>query len=134
MDQLKKLEINVVGTYIALIDMGFMWRVATPLAEGSEEPDNSQFTWTIYTEKLFHICNLHRNASNIVSVSYIYDVQICIKDSARDLRSGHHGKKSPNVYMKDDMKLPSHKDFSQMFLNRQNVNIIKTFSKNTSRG
>jgi len=41
--------------YIALVDMGFLWRLATPSAEDREKPDGSVFTWGDYADKLFSI-------------------------------------------------------------------------------
>ena len=59
--QIDVFEVCVLGMvavpekYIALVDMCFLWRLATPSAEDREKPDGSVFTWGDYADKLFSI-------------------------------------------------------------------------------
>jgi hypothetical protein len=61
---LNMVPLTPTANYTALIDMGFIWRVALPTAEDREKQDGSVFTWQDYAAKMFRlvICR-HASAS-----------------------------------------------------------------------
>ena len=52
-----KLNMQVISlipqTYIAVIDMGFLWNLTCPSSEDREKQDRTMFTWHDYAEKVF---------------------------------------------------------------------------------
>ena len=46
---------QTINSYIALIDMGFIWRLGTPSPEDREKDDDTHFTWLDYANKLFSL-------------------------------------------------------------------------------
>ena len=48
----------VPDQYISIVNMGFLWRLATPTAEDREKADGPVFTWGDYAEKLFFYYSL----------------------------------------------------------------------------
>ena len=85
------IPFQTVDSYIALIDMGFIWRLATPSLEDREKDDETQFhfTWLDYANNLFSlVMALHPKASEIIFVNDPYDLEISIKDSEHERRTG----------------------------------------------
>ena len=41
--------------YPVIIDMEFIWRLATPTAEDRVKSDGSQYTWDDYVKKIYQI-------------------------------------------------------------------------------
>ena len=39
-------------TYISIVDMGFLWRLAAPSTEDREKSDDSPFTWIAHQSYL----------------------------------------------------------------------------------
>ena len=72
LEKLTQQSINV-PSYIALIDMGMIWRVASPTAEDREKGDGTRYTWGDYAQK---VCSIilarHVNATNIICVNDPY--------------------------------------------------------------
>ena len=54
-EKLNLIPFQTVDSYIALIDMGFIWRLATPSPEDREKEDETHFTWLDYANKLFSL-------------------------------------------------------------------------------
>ena len=53
--------------YIGIIDMGMIWRMATPKSEEREKTDNAPYTWDDYVTKIINIiCTRHPNAVTLV--------------------------------------------------------------------
>ncbi|KAK6174843.1 hypothetical protein SNE40_013413 [Patella caerulea] len=66
--------------YIAILDMGLMWQLATPSLEDRQRSDETSFTLKECASKMLTVITLrHRHASEIV----------LIKDSERNLRTGN---------------------------------------------
>ena len=104
--------------YIALIDMGFLWRLATPSAEDRDDNRESIFTWGNYGDKIFSLVSArHPNAHTVVFVNDAYDIPSSIKDSEHDHR---YVGASKNIFMKTEDKFPSAREFNEMFKNGQN--------------
>ena len=80
---------QTVDSYIALIDMGFIWRLATPSPEDREKDDETHFMWLDYANNLFSLVMArHPKASEIIFVNDPYDLEISIKDSEHERRTG----------------------------------------------
>ena len=54
-EKLNLIPFQTVDSYIALIDMRFMWRLAMPSPEDREKNDETHFTWLDYANKLFSL-------------------------------------------------------------------------------
>ena len=82
----------VPDNYTSLIDMGFIWRLATPSAENREKDDGAPYICRDYSRKVFDtILKRHPNASKIFFVNDPYDLDIItIKDSERERRADSH--------------------------------------------
>ena len=52
-EKLNLIPMQTVNSYIALIDMGFIWRLTMPSPEDRE--DDTHFTWLHYANKLFSL-------------------------------------------------------------------------------
>jgi len=118
--------------YIALVDMGFLWRLATPTAEDREKADGSALTWGDYAEKLFSVIRRrHPNASQIVFVNDAYGVENSIKDSEHERRKSTTAYRdgSRNVYMKTSDRFPATKNFQVLFSNQGNKQRLQKFLK-----
>jgi len=89
-----------VNSYIALVDMGMIWHLATPTAEERAKGDGSSYTWGDYINKIVSlILARHVNATNIICINDPYDYADSIKDDKHDLRIQGQGP-IPNVYIK----------------------------------
>ena len=119
----------VPDQYISIVDMGFLWRLATPTTEDREKADGSVFTWGDYAEKLFSIIHWrHPNGSQIVFVNDAYGVETSIKDSEHERRTTKTDG-SRNVYMKTSDRFPATKDFQALFNNQRNKQRLQNFLK-----
>jgi len=59
--------IDLLDPYIALIDMGMIWRMATPTAEGRQTQDGTPYKWSDYVQKISSIIFArHNNATCII--------------------------------------------------------------------
>ena len=73
--------------YISLVDMGFIWHLATPSSKDceSKKRDGSKYQWSDYLEKISAITlSRHLKTSQIVLVNDIYDLINSIKDDEHD--------------------------------------------------
>ena len=87
---------------MALVDMGMIWRLASPTAEDREKGGGSPYTWGNYTNKIVSmILERHVDATTIISINDPYDYTESIKDDERELRIQGQGH-IPNVFMKSD--------------------------------
>lgn len=134
MDKLHMQPIDMDGDmYTALVDMGFIWRLATPTAEDREKPDGTVFTWGDYANKIFSVVlSRHPHANKIVFVNDPYDLDFTIKDSERERRmiNPSYTEGSRNIYMKTSDKLPASKDFHNLFCNSGNKHRLQQFLMN----
>ena len=88
-EKLNLILFRTVDSYIALIDKGFIWRLATPSPEDREKDDETHFTWLDNENKLFSLVMArHPKASEIIFVNDPYDLEISIKDSEHERRRG----------------------------------------------
>ena len=108
--------------YASLVDMGLIWRLATPTAEDREsrKRDGSDYCWSDYLQK---ICNIitsrHADASLLVLLNDRYDLLYSIKDDERDRRAAKH-RQIPNVFPKSEDAFPKAVMFNKILLNPTN--------------
>ena len=135
MHQMSFTELKVEDNYIALIDMGYLWRKSTPSTEDREKDDETEYTWSDWSRRvLTSICQRHKNATTIVCVNDCYDDDIVnIKDSEHAKRSGSSDATfiggSRNIYPRKNEKFPAAREFNQMFANKGNKQRIQVFLK-----
>ena len=94
-----------------MVDMGMMWRFATPTAEERDKGDSSPYTWDDYTHKIVSmVLARHADATTIICVNDPYNKTESIKDDELGLRI--QGKDHiSNVFMKSGDEFPSANDF-----------------------
>ena len=121
-DKLKLVEVDSLDSYIALVDMGFIWRLSTPSCEDREKQDGEHFTWGDYANKIFNpVLACHPKASKIIFVNDPYDLDVSIKDNEHQRRTGlSFVGGTSTVFMKRDEKLPTSKHFNDLFKNPGN--------------
>ena len=74
-------------SYISIVDIGFIWRLATPSIADRESPEGD-FTWGNYATKIFNIIlQRHPNAMEYHLVNDRYDVELSIKDTEHQKRN-----------------------------------------------
>jgi hypothetical protein len=99
---IQKLSLQPVDlqeSYIAIIDMGMIWRMAIPSAEDRQTQDGTPYKWADYVNKLSSIIlGRHGNAEKIICVNDPYDAAHSTKDDERDLRV-HGNQHVPNICM-----------------------------------
>ena len=84
-EKLNLIPFQTVDSYIGLIDMGFIWRLAMPSREDREKDDETHITWLDYGNKLFSLVMArHLKASEIIFINDPYDLEISIKDSKHE--------------------------------------------------
>lgn len=113
-------SIDLQEPYIALIDMGMIWRMATPSAEDRQTQDGTPYKWSDYIHKVSSIILArHSDAFKIICVNDPYDAELSTKDDERDLRV--QGKTYvPNTYMKLEDPFPSAKAFKTLLCSISN--------------
>jgi len=119
---IQKLFIQPVSlqeSYAALVDMGMVWRMATPSPEDRQTQDGTLYKWSDYFHKVTSIIFArHNNAHCIICVNDPY-TEISTKDDERDLRV--QGKVHiPNIYMKPSDPFPSATAFKTLLCSSSN--------------
>ena len=115
--------LEVPREYVSLIDMGYIWRFATPRPEDKERlyRDGLDYTWWDYkVASLIFAC--HQNASNVFCVNDIYDQIYNIEDDEHERRAAKE-QNIPNLYMKSDDKFPTASRFKQLLNSKNEVRI-----------
>jgi len=73
--------IDLQKPYIALVDMGMIWRMATPTAKDHQTQDGTPYKWSDYIQKVSSIIFAHHNnATCIMCVNDPYDTAYSTKD------------------------------------------------------
>lgn len=113
-------SIDLQESYIALIDMGMVWRMATPSAEDRQKQDATSYKWSDYAHKVSSIILArHANAHCIFCVNDPYDTAYSVKDDERAMRV--QGRVHvPNVFMKLNDPFPSAKEFKTFLCSASN--------------
>ncbi|KAL8573120.1 hypothetical protein ACOMHN_027380 [Nucella lapillus] len=110
-------------TYISIVDMGMIWRLATPTPDDLEarKRDGSHYSWNDYLHKICAIIfSRHANASPyIILINDKYDLPFSIKDDEHDRRAAKHGH-IPNVFPKPEDTFPGAAEFNQFMVRSGN--------------
>ena len=112
-------EIEKPRDHISLVDMGLIWRLATPTPEDREtgKRDGSEYHWGDYLDKICAM--IFSNAYLIILVNDIYDLPFSIKDDEHDRCAAIHPK-GPNVFPKPEDRFPGAAEFNQLMVNSGN--------------
>ena len=73
--------------FVSLVDMGLIWRLATPTPEDREtrKRDGSEYRWSDYLDKISNIIlSRHADACLIILINDKYDLPFSIKDDEHD--------------------------------------------------
>ena len=98
-EKLNLIPFPTVDSYIALIDMGFIWRLATPSPKDREKDDETDFTWSDYANKVFSlVLARHPKASQIIFVNDPYDLEMSIRNSEHECRCSIHRRNPKYIY------------------------------------
>eukprot|EP00745_Piridium_sociabile_P040935 TRINITY_DN7979_c0_g1_i3.p1 TRINITY_DN7979_c0_g1~~TRINITY_DN7979_c0_g1_i3.p1 ORF type:complete len:449 (-),score=103.89 TRINITY_DN7979_c0_g1_i3:362-1708(-) len=113
-------HVDLQEPYTALIDMGMIWRMATPSTEDRQKQDGTPYKWSDYVDKVASIILArHGDADRIFCVNDPYDAAFSTKDDERDLRV--QGKAHiPNTYMKCTDPFPSAQAFKTLLCSVSN--------------
>ena len=86
----QKLSVQYVDLqepYVALVDMGMIWSMATPTEEDRQTQDGTPYKWSDYVHKVSSIIlACHGDANRIICVNDPYVAAYSNKDDERDLR------------------------------------------------
>ena len=128
-------------SYISIIDMGFIWRLATP-STTDRESAGGELTWGNYATKIFKmIIQRHPNALEYHLVSDRYDVDMSIKDAEHQRRTSMFVGGSRNVFPSSNLTIPPVRKFNSFFGNAENkirlqeflFNELQSFAKNEQK-
>ena len=108
MRKLSLQSVDLKESYITLVDIGVIWRMATPSAEDQQKHDGNPCKWSDYIQKV---------SSSIINDPY--DKAYSTKDDERDLRI-EGNVHFPNIYMKLDDPFPSDRAFKTMLCSVSN--------------
>ena len=103
--------------YISIVDMGFIWRLATPSIADREIAEDD-FTWGNYATKIFNIIlQRHPNAIDYHLVNDRYDVELSIKDAEYQKRNSMFLEGSRNDFPSSNPAVPPARNFNGFFGN-----------------
>lgn len=91
---------TTLDDYVSIIDMGMIWRLASPTAEDREAKrrDGDCYRWIHYLTKIHDlIISRHPRATTIILVNDRYDLSHSIKDDEHNRRIAKHVSQ-PNKY------------------------------------
>ena len=80
--------------YVSIIDMGMIWRLASPTAEDREAKrrDGDCYRWTLYLAKIHDlIISRHPRTTTIILMNDRYDLSHSITDDEHECRIAKHG-------------------------------------------
>ena len=118
-----------ITSYTAVVDMGMIWRLATPTVKDRDKGDGSPYTWGDYANKMASmILARHKDANSIVCVNDPYGQTESIKDDERELRIQGHGH-IPNVFMKAGDAFPSAREFKTIMCSSGNKKRLQSMIK-----
>ena len=108
--------------YVSIVDMGLIWRLATPTSEDREsrKRNGSEYCWSDYLDKLCAIIySRHANACLIILVNDKYDLLFSIKDDEHNCRAVKYPH-VPNVFPKPEDIFPKAYEFNEFMFNSGN--------------
>ena len=114
-------------SYISIVDMGFIWRLAT-LSIADRESAEGDFTWGNYATKIFNIIlQRHPNAIEYHLVNDRYDVELSIKDAEHQKRNSMFLEGSRNIFPSSNLAVPPKRNFNSFFGNAENKIRLQDF-------
>jgi hypothetical protein len=114
--------------YVSLVDMGLIWRLATPTHEDREarKRNGSEYYWSDYLHKICSIIlSRHAHTRLIILVNDKYDLLFSIKDDQHDRRAAMHPH-IPNVFPKPTDPFSGAAEFNKLIVNPGNKEQMKT--------
>ena len=112
---------------ISIVDMGFIWRLAT-LSIADRESAEGDFTWGNYATKIFNIILQHHpNAIEYHLVNDRYDVKLSIKDAEHQKRNSMFLEGSRNIFPSSNLAVPPRRNFNNFFGNAENKIRLQDF-------
>ena len=124
-----KLEtFEPTAPYIAILDMGHIWRLSIP-NPGEKSPDSDdKFTWKDFGDRLSDIAvKRHSNANIIICVNDVYDYENCTKDDERARRAEGYGQ-IPNEFFKPESEFPSKAKLARILSKSENKIRLQKFT------
>ena len=118
--------------YIAILDMGLLWRLSAPSTADREKDDVTVYTWKDYEIKVFEtILRRHPSASMIIAVNG------CYKNDAVNIKgrepqkcsAAYVGGQTKNVFPAKERHFPGIKEFNGFFENPLNKICLQAFLK-----
>ena len=87
-------SVDLQEPYVALIDMGMIWRMATPTAEDRQMQDSTPYKWSDYVHKVSSIILArHGNAHRIVTHTTQH-IPLRMMNETYEYRVGHMSRTS----------------------------------------
>ena len=128
-----------ITQYASIVDMGLIWRLATPTADDREKKrrDGVEYKWKDYLEKIVNLIELrHSGAELIIIINDPYKLPFSIKDDEHNRRlEGHTG--AGNVFPKPHDKFPAPSEFNSFLCYSGNKvrlqDLVKTSLKQSAR-
>ena len=111
---IQAMELNPVSirNYISIVDMGLIWRLATPSIADKDKNDGTCYSWKDYADKVFNlILSRHPNATTIIGVNDYYgsDVLNTKEGEHKNCCKAFAGGYAKNIFPSKDQKFPSKK-------------------------
>lgn len=103
---------EVPQNHVNFVDMGLIWRLATPTPEDREDRnrDGSDYCWIDYLHKMCAVIfSSHANAYCIILINDI-------KDDEHDRRAAKYPY-VPNIFPKPEDRFPGPAEFSELMVN-----------------
>ena len=114
-------------SYISIVEMGFIWRLATPSIANRESAE-CDFTWGNYATKIFNIfLQHHPNAIEYHLVNDRYDVELSIKDAEHQKRNSMFLEGSRNIFPSSNLAVLLARTFNSFFGNAKNKIRLQDF-------
>ena len=127
-DCFEKQEATLNGvSYISIVDMGLIWRLATP-STADRESAKGDFTWGDYATKVFNIViQRYPNALEYHLINDRYDVELSIKDAEHQKRNSMFVGGSRNIFPSSNLAVPPPRKFNSFFGNAGNKIRLQEF-------
>lgn len=120
--------------YIAIVDMGMIWRLAAPTTEDRAKDNGEKYIWEDYAQKLIEVVKArHRQAGTIIFVNDPYDLPLCIKDSEHQLRTNKYASGTKNIIIRRNVEFPSKREFDASLRSDSNKIRMQTLLKECMR-
>ena len=124
--------VNIPTEYSSLVDMGFIWRLATPTAEDRERVrrDGRSYLWLDYLEKVVSlVLSRHPAAITTILVNDIYNKPISIKDEEHERRAAKYIG-AGNKFPKPRDPFPSPSEYNAFLSVSGNKTYLQSLIKN----